>query len=84
MLEHSVNVSISSIFFRISFFCLVMAFVSFPCSIIGRPLFRALPIPLIQDHLEGVAFFVAFAVEVLPEVDLDHLADRAACFFEKP
>ena len=39
---------------------------------------------LVQDHLEGVAFFVAFAVEVLPEVDLNHLADRAACLFKKP
>ena len=39
---------------------------------------------LVQDHLEGVAFFVAFAVEVLPEVDLDHVSDRAACLFKKP
>jgi hypothetical protein len=38
----------------------------------------------VQAHLEGVALFVAFAEEVLPEVDLDHLADRAACLFEKP
>jgi hypothetical protein len=38
----------------------------------------------VDAHLEGVALFVGFAPEVFPEVDLDHLADRAACFFEKP
>ena len=38
----------------------------------------------VDVHLEGVSLFVALAPEVFPEVDLDHLTDRAACFFEKP
>ena len=38
----------------------------------------------VQCHSEGVALLVAFSEKVLPEVDLNHLADRAAGLFKKP
>ena len=43
------------------------------------------PFPFsVQCHSEGVALLVAFSEKVLPEVDLNHLADRAACLFKEP